>query len=283
MYYPKGSNEINGRIPNDFNGGYHTLASLYAALGDISNVIQCFETLKQTGQNDYFTGSLFNNYNHILGIMYQFGHQDKVDRVVKWLSTNYITNTPLTIFRNSVIRAGYMSHLFRVNIDKNILRSYKGYLFPNLTLAKRDVFNALAAEYEKLISEIKEPSLKHYTMAIQKKRRAIFDNKYQYDRGLKIDLVHQENLLREALDQYRLVNKDSLEAEIPVTLPYYGDGVRNRQIKRRHLFIYPDYMEGWFSWTYHTDVFFNFIDKNNLFGELYTTPSGPGNDPILDR
>ena len=24
---------VNGRVPNDFNGGYHTLASLYAALG----------------------------------------------------------------------------------------------------------------------------------------------------------------------------------------------------------------------------------------------------------
>ena len=276
VYYPKGSNEINGRIPNDFNGGYHTLASLYAALGEVSKVIQCFETLKQTGQNDYFTGSLFNNYNHILGIMYQFGHQDKVDLVVKWLSTNYITNTPLTIFRNSVIRAGYISHLYRVNIEKNILRSYKGYLFPNLALAKREVFNALSDEYEKLISEIAEPSLRHYTMAIQKKRRAIFDNKYQYDRGFKIDLSHQENLLRDALDHYRLVSKDSLEVLIPVTLPYYSDGIRNRQIKRKHLFVYPDYMEGWFSWTYHSDLFFNYIDKNNLFDELYTTPADLG-------
>ena len=39
VYYPKGSNEINGRIPNDFNGGYHTLASLYAALGD---TVKCY-------------------------------------------------------------------------------------------------------------------------------------------------------------------------------------------------------------------------------------------------
>jgi len=83
-------------------------------------------------------------------------------------------------------------------------------------------------------------------------------------------------LLREALDHYRLVNKDSLEVLIPVTLPYFSDGIRNIQIKRKHLFIYPDYMEGWFSWTYHSDVFFNFIDKNNLFEELYTTPADIG-------
>ncbi|MBK6817864.1 MAG: hypothetical protein IPG82_21055 [Saprospiraceae bacterium] len=59
VYYPKGSNEINGRIPNDFNGGYHTLASLYASIGDVEKVIQCFKTIKQSGQNDYFIGSLF--------------------------------------------------------------------------------------------------------------------------------------------------------------------------------------------------------------------------------
>jgi energy-coupling factor transporter ATP-binding protein EcfA2 len=276
VYYSKGSYEINGRIPNDFNGGHHTLASLYAALGDTAKVIQCFQAIRQSGQNDYFTGSLFNNYNNILAIIYQYGHRKKVGNVVKWLGANYASNVPLTVFRNSVIRAGYLNHLYRVNVEKNILRSFKGYFFPNSCLAKREVFNALADDYEKLINEIKEPSLKHYTLAIQKKRRAIFDNKNQYDRGLKVDLVYQEKLLQEAVDHYRLVNKDSLEVVIPVTLPYYSDGVRSRQYKRRHLFIYPDYMEGWFSWTYHSDLFFNFIDKKNLFEEFYFTPADLG-------
>jgi hypothetical protein len=35
-------------------------------------------------------------------------------------------------------------------------------------------------------------------------------------------------------------------------------------------------MEGWFSWTYHTDVYFKFIDKKDLFDELYTTPEDLG-------
>jgi energy-coupling factor transporter ATP-binding protein EcfA2 len=276
IYYPKGSYEINGRIPNDFNGGYHTLASLYAALGNTEKVIQSFEVIRQSGQNDYFTGSLFNNYNNILAIFYQFGHQEKTGDVVKWLGTHYSSNTPLTIYRNSVIRAGYISHFYRVNIDKNVLRSYRGYFFPNLCLSGREIFNALADDYEKLIREIKDPSERNYSLAIQKKRRAIFNHKYQLDRGLKTDQASLEILLQEAVDHYRLVNKDSLERSIPVTIPYYGDGVRNRQFKRKHLFIYPDYMEGWFSWTYHSDLFFNFIDKNNLFGELYTNPGDMG-------
>jgi energy-coupling factor transporter ATP-binding protein EcfA2 len=276
VYYPKGSYEINGRVPNDFNGGYHTVASLYAALGDTEKVIQCFEEIKQSGQNDYFVGSLFNNYNHILAIFYQFGHRDRTPSMVTWLGTNYPTNVPLTIYRNSVIRSGYISHLYRVNIEKNILRSYKGYFFPNLCLANRDVFNALADDYESLIKAVKDPSERNYLLAMNKKRRSMFTHKYMWDRGLEADTDQLNRTLQEAVEHYRLVDANFLDEAVSATIPYLGDGVRTRNYKRKHLFIYPDYMEGWFSWTYHSDLFFKFIDKNNLFGELYTTPEDFG-------
>jgi energy-coupling factor transporter ATP-binding protein EcfA2 len=272
VYYPKGSYEINGRVPNDFNGGYHTLASLYAAKGEIGNVLKCFEAIRQSGQNDYFIGSLFNNYNHILAILYQYGHRNKTAEIVNWLGKNYASNVPLTVYRNSVIRSGYISHLYRVNIDKRILRSYKGYFFPNLCMASRDVFNAMADDYEKIILAVKDPAEKNYLMAINKKRRAMFTDKYAYDRGLPTDQHDLENLLHQAVDHFRQIDSDFLDQSVSVTIPYFGDGVRSRNYKRRHLFIYPDYMEGWFSWTYHSDLFFNFIDKNNLFDEFYKTP-----------
>ncbi len=273
VYYPKGSYEINGRIPNNFNGGYHTLASLYAALGNTEKVVTCFETLKAAGQNDYFTGSLFNNYNNILAIFYQFGHRDKTAEMIKWQGVNYITNTPLTIFRNAVIRSGYISFLFNVNIQKNILRSNKGYFFPNLCMASREVFNALAEDYEKLIKAMNVPAEKNYLLAINKKRRAVFTHKYHYDRGLPVDMDSLDKLLAQAVDHYREVDEAFLDSAISVTLPYYTDGIRTLNYKRRHLFIYPDYMEGWFSRTYHSDLFFNYIDKNNLFNEFYKTPA----------
>ncbi|HJS53799.1 MAG TPA: hypothetical protein VJ765_04625, partial [Chitinophagaceae bacterium] len=277
IYYSKGSYEINGRGPNDFNGGYHTLASLYAALGDTAKVLRSFESIRQFGQNDYFTGSLFNNYNNILAVFYQFGHREKTGNIVKWLGKNYISNTPLTIFRNSVIRSGYLSHLYRVNIDKDILRSYKGYYFPNSCFSSRKVFNELADDYEKLIGEIKDPSERNYFLALSKKRRAMFNHKYCLDRGLPADTVHLEGLLQRVVDHYRLIGKNYLDtAMAAVTLPYFGDGVRNRSFKRKHMLLYPDYMDGWFSWIYHSDLFFNFLDKHKLFEELYTTPADLG-------
>lgn len=272
VYYPQGSYEINGRVPNNFNGGYHTLASLYAAIGDVNAIIQSFASIQQSGQNDYFIGSLFNNYNHILAIIYQFGHQDKVQPMINWLASNYASDTPLTIYRNSVIRAGYWGYLAAVNINKELHRSYRGYFFPNLCLSSNAVFNALADDYEKLILEIPNRSERNYLLAINKKRRAMFTHKREFDRGQQPDLTALNQLLTEAVNHYRQVEPAYLDETISITIPYYGDGVRNREYTRRHLFIYPDYMEGWFSRTYHSDLFFNYIARENLFAEFYRTP-----------
>lgn len=272
VYYPKGSYEINGRISNDFNGGYHTLASLYAASGDAGKVIQCLEMIGQSGENDYFSGSLFNNYNNILGIFYQFGHRDKAGIMLKWLAANYPDDDPLTVYRNSVIRSGYMSQFYRANISKNILRSFKGYFFPNLCMTSPKVFNELSNDYEKLIAGIKDPSQRNYLLAINEKRRAMFTDKYDFDRGLKPDTASLNKILLQAVQHFRQVDGKFLDEKISITLPYYLDGIRKGDFKRRNLFIYPDYMEGWFSYTYHSDLFFNFIDQHNLFGEFYTTP-----------
>ena len=272
VYYPRGSYEINGRVPNNFNGGYHTLASLYAASGNTSGVIESFEEIRRSGQDDYFVGSLFNNYNHILGIFYQYDHQDKTPPVIEWLEENYPTNVPLTVYRNSVIRAGYMSSFYRGNIEKDIFRSFRGYFFPNLTLSDRKVFNALADDYEELIGKIDDVNERNYLLAANKKRRVMFSSKYHFDRGLDADSSKFDELLGEAVELFRKTDEDFLDEPVPVTYPYFGEGVRSREYKRRELFIYPDYFEGWFSGTYHTDLFFDYIDNYNLFDEFYRIP-----------
>lgn len=273
VYYPRGSYEINGRVSNEFNGGYHTLASLYASTGDVGNVNRSFEQIKLAGQDDYFTGSLFNNYNHILAIFYQFGHRESAAPMVRWLGENYASNVPLTIYRNSVIRASYLSSFYPINIEKDYLRSNRGYFFPNLTLANRNVFNALTDDYEALIMAIPDADERNYLMAINKKRRAMFSHKYAFDRGLEADAEELEEQLEQALNYFRSTSSSFLQEQVPVTVPYLTDGVRNRQYSRRELFIYPDYFEGWFSNTFHTDLFFNFIDRNALFEEFYRTPA----------
>jgi len=272
VYYPRGSYEINGRVSNNFNGGYHTLASLYASEGDSDRVIEAFEQIRDSGQDEYFIGSLFNNYNHILAIYYQFGHDSQAASMVRWLGENYESNVPLTIYRNSVIRAGYMSAFYRANVQKDIFRAFGGYFFPNLTLADRSLFDSLADRYETMIESIPDANERNYTLAINKKRRAMYDHKYAFDRGMNPRIDELTALLDEAVAHFRLVDESFLDEEIPITIPYFGEGVRSIQIKRRNLFIYPDYMEGWFSKTYHSDLFFNYIHQNELIDEFYRTP-----------
>lgn len=269
VYYPKGSYETNGRVPNDFNGGYHTLASLYASIGQVDKIIWSFEQLKQAGQNDYFTASLFNNYNHILGILYQFGFSAKSGEMISWLSKNYVTDTPLTIYRNSFIRSGYLSVFYQVNIEKNILRSNRGYFFPNLTLNDRKVSEELSANYEKEINRISNSDERNYLLTLNYKRKAMFADKYSYDREIPRDEKMLNEWLQKSIEHFKQISSEYLNGVVPVTLQYYTDGVRNRQYKRKHMLLYPDYMDGWFSLTYHSDLFFNFLNERNLFSELY--------------
>ncbi len=271
VYYPLGNYEINGRVSNNYNGGYHTLASLYAATGEVDRVIQAFEKIKASGQNEYFIGSLFNNYTLILGILYQYGYQQNVPKLLTWLSTNYPTDVPATVYRNAVIRSGYISQFFKVNLYPAILRANRGYFFPNLTFSSRKVFRQLADDYEKIIAAQNNLSERHYLLAMNKKRRAMFEYKYHYDRNVMVGLP-LETLLAEALHHFQQVSPAYLDSTVSITLPYYGDGTRTRSFKRRHIFLYPDYMEGWFSRTYHSDLFFNYLYQRKLFNQFYQTP-----------
>jgi len=270
VYYSKGRKEGNGRTTNDFNGGYHTLASLYAALGNTEKVIRCFEEIRKSGTNDYFTGNSLNNYTNIIGLFYQYGFREKTMSLVNWIAKNYSSETALIIYKNLVNRSGYITETYSLNFDKNIGGPVAGYYFPNLCMASREVFTALADEYDNLIDKTSNPSERNYLLAINKKRRALFTHRYQLDRGITTDPIALDKLLQEAVDHFRLVDDKYLGESVSITLSYNIDGVRNPKYTRRQLFIYPDYMDGWFTGTYHSDLFYDFIDKHKLYHEFYT-------------
>lgn len=270
-YYSKGSFEPNGREAFDFNGGYHTLASLYAAIGDVEHVTSCFQVLIQNGQKNYLElARVLNNHINILGYLYQYGHRDKASQLIQWISQNTEGNPPITLYRNAVLRAGYISHLFSINIYKQT-RSHRGYLYPNLYFTDRSVFNELMEDYEKVIQAVKDPAERNYLLATNFKRKALFNHKYWFDRNLPVDQKELNALFEKSVAHYRLVSPEYLNSNATITIPYYTDGVRERTFTRNQLFIYPDYMDGWFARPYHSDAFFSYLKENNLFTELYKT------------
>ena len=62
-----------------------------------------------------------------------------------------------------------------------------------------------------------------------------------------------------------------MDGKVQSTLIYYGDGVRTREYTRRELLIYPDYFDGWFSETYHSDVFWDYMERNNQLTNVFVT------------
>jgi energy-coupling factor transporter ATP-binding protein EcfA2 len=272
QYYPKGSFEPNGRLVNDFNGGYHTLASLYAAIGDTAGIGWCFRTLLENNQRDYLElARILNNHLNIIGYLYQFGHRDKVPGLVNWVSDNTRDNPPQTLLRNVVIRSGYISHLYKINTDLNFYRSTRGYLFPNLHFCDRSVFDAMLEDYESAIRQIKDPAERDFQLAMNYKRKAMFYHKYWYDRKMTVDEPRLNGWLQAAIDIYATIDTAYLESKQSSTLLYNQDGVRTSDVKRKNLFIYPDYRDGWFAWTFHSDYFFLYLKKNGLLPSLYKT------------
>lgn len=266
-YYVKGNYESNGRIPSDHNGGYHTLASLYAAVGEGDNIIRCFEQLPES----YFRSSLFNNYNNVLGFLHQYNHLDQTSSIGKWLFEHYASDDPLTVYRNAVIRSGYIPGLFGINLIKNYARSNTGYFHLNLGLAKREQFFALANEYERFAKEVKDPEERNYLLAMHYKRVAILYSKYLYDRGLSVDQKQMDEWLDKAWGYFKQVSEKHLAGAVAVNYRYLSDGVRTIQSPRKLVFLYPDYRDGFFADRYNTDVFVDHALRKGLLNSFYNT------------
>ncbi len=268
MYYPKGGYEANGIRPIDFNGGYHTLASLNAAAGDADGVIRCFEMMKS--QQDYFTDRVFNNYTNIIGYLYQYGFRARSPQLIKWISSNYPTNSEANIYRDVIIRSGYISHLFRSNFKISAFVE-EGNFYPNLCLGNRAVHQAVIQDYVTALSRIPDPSERNFRLAMNFKRQALFNHKYNFDRGFDIMPENQDSLLDKAYAYFLAIDVKFLSGKVPVSYRYGGIENRTRDFSRRELFIYPDYLGGWLSRIYHSDLFLNYLKRKNRLANTYST------------
>jgi hypothetical protein len=272
VYYPKNAYEFNGTRALSYNGGYHMLASLYAATGDEKKVIACFEQLKELG--DYFftggnTSRLFNNYNSVLGFMYQFDHEDRVKPVINWIGKNFPVGTPQAIYKNMMNRSGYIFRFYDVNYLR-ASRSMLGYISPNLFFGSWKQVRKIAADYEAVLKQLPDPAEKNFLLAMHFKRLAMFEHKYLFDSRQPADTAKLNTLLAKACAHFEAVPVDYRDKiATPLVLPYWSDGVRQPRISNGNLFTYPDYMDGWFSRTYHTDLFYLYQLKKGLLDKYF--------------
>jgi hypothetical protein len=268
--YPRDAISRNGRIGMAHNGGYHLIASLYASIGNKDLLFKSLDSLLVS--NDYFKSLPFNGPSNLVGYLYQYDHTSLIEPLVNRVAT-LSNKTYLEVYQDVLDRSGYLKHLYSTNINANISESNAGYFGPNLIFLPSKTVSQIFADTRTLINKIKPKNERYYQLAMLNKQEVIFKHKYLFDRSLTVDIDELKEEFRN-FDKYSTqIDDEYLAEEVPLQYRYYGGGLRNRTESRKHLLIYPDYIGGFFSETFHTTIFLDYLFENNKLNQLYTTSS----------
>lgn len=260
----------NGRIDMRHNAGYHTIASLYAVIGDSDHLLQAMDSLKIN--KDYFVSLPLNGPANILGYLYQYDHQNIINNYVNyWADVSDYSR--VEIYKDLIDRSGYLKHLFSTNINANISESNAGYFGPNLIFLLPEKLAAIFAACEKEINQIDNINARSYELAILAKQRGLFRHKYLYDKELPIDTAEINTYFEQFVEFTSKIDNDYLDEITSLTYRYYGGGLRQKQDTRKNILIYPDYIGGYFSDTYHSALLFDYLFKNDLLANYYQSIS----------
>jgi hypothetical protein len=189
-----------------------------------------------------------------------------VDEVVSWVSRNS-NRTPESIYNEMINRSAYMSHMYRVNFQFGGGTTEEGSFQLNLCLANQEMIKDISDDYENLIGKIQNSSERNFLQAIHFKRKAIFRFKTEYDRGLP-GAENGDDAFAKSVKHFESVDEKYLAGNVQVSYPVLA-GVRTKEWSRRVLFAYPDYIGGWLNETYHSDIFFKYLQKEGLLDKMY--------------
>ena len=266
--YPKDESEPNGRIQLGYNGGYHSIASLYAVLGDNTGLLRALDSLDIT--KDYYTGIPYNNSANLIGYLYQYNHQSDVSSIVKYVASKS-EKSELDVMMDLIDRTGYLKYLYSSNLNNQVSESNAGFFGPNLNFLSLENVAEVFNETAKIISFVKNNNERNYLIAMLNKQEATFKHKYIFDREIEVDENELTSILNSSMESFKRVTEEYLAEEITVNYTYYGGGPRERKMSRKELYIYPDYMQGYMSNTYHSTLFLNYLQNEDLLPELYTS------------
>ena len=97
----------------------------------------------------------------------------------------------------------------------------------------------------------------------------MYEHKYSFDRGLPISQDYLDSLFDKAWNYFLRINRVDLEKRVTINTSFVT--ISTNEYSRRQLFLYPDYMGGWLSLTYHSDIFLKYLDKKGLINKSFKT------------
>ncbi|MGC3944892.1 MAG: hypothetical protein QM762_10315 [Chryseolinea sp.] len=265
--YKAGVREQSGYRYLNFAGGYHMLASLYASIGDIKNILWCFE--KQLGSTEYFEDRLYSSRSNVIGYMYQYGHRELVGEVVSWLVSHFPQLTAHRIYDELVFRSGYLSEFDRLKFGLQSNGSEGGIYPLNLCRASRKQYKEIIEDYERIVGQMPHSAEREFLLAMHYKRLGLLSERYHSDRGLK-NTDDLNSYYQKAFSHF--ANLSDADQQLVLTFPYYYVfEIRTQSMSRRQMFLYPDVLGNWQLSQRHGDSFFQFMIDKGILKSTYTS------------
>lgn len=262
FYYPLNASIANYQVNIKHNGGYQTLASLFAANGDYELTKLCVDSLMKHN-TDYFLRLNSTSGHNIVGYFEKYGHNDLTDPLIGYMSQQRKIDKS-QFYKELHDRSGYSK---QVEINKFFGQFYYNNI---LTVLSQESYVHLAKLWVNSINEIKNVDALNFEMALSLKHQASVHNKLSIDRGYQSDKQQLFILLGQAVNYYQLVPDEYLNKSINTTYRYWTNGSRRRDVLRKHMFLYPDhFVDGYYNSSYSGSLFVDYLLKSGSLIKLY--------------
>jgi hypothetical protein len=248
------------------NGGFEILACLYAAQGDVPNVLRCLDTLNKYNEN---YSQYWNNPTNIGGYFLMYNHVQSFRHFVK--SYSEVTGIPSHIFVKTIASLAGIEELRRT-----IKFIQHGNYNENLALFDYEHVKGLFDLYKSTIEEdIKDRNELNFNLALFYKQQGAVYEKISHGRPFVLNNDIIDSLFSIATDYYSRLPREFLESKVEVYIEPAVASREKRIMKRSQIFIYPDHLKLRESFTadegfrYYGDAFFQYMVRHNLFERYY--------------
>lgn len=248
------------------NGGYEKLAYLYAAKGDVPNVLRCLDSLNKYNEN---YDQNWNNSLNIGGYFLIYGHVQSFGDFVKKYSKT--VGTPRYIYIRSIANMAGIEELRRY-----VKFIQHGNYNENLAMFDYNLVKELFGIYKSTIEEeIKDKNELNFNLALLYKQEGAVCDKNVGERSYGLNRNTTDSLFSLANDYYSKLPKEFLDANVEVNIEPALGVSEKRVMKRGHIFLYPDHFKIDESFTfggafrYYGDAFFNYMIQHDLFARYY--------------
>lgn len=262
----KSQNFFYLQMPN--NGGYHVLASIFSVLGNESLIERSIDSLAVT--KGYFNEFTFNSPANLIGYLYQNNHRDLIPQIRKKMS-DAGSVSELNLMKDLLDKSGNMKLFYAINMEEEYFGSPNmEYINPNLFFMDWGTLHEVYADTRKTINEKRDPNLRNYEKAINYKQEGIFMHKAYTDKKLTIPVDEINKKFNLTFNHFDMVEKDFLEETTEYEFAYNIGGKQKKTESRRSAILYPDHYGLYHGGLYHSNVFFNYMSRNELFKKYYT-------------